>query len=276
MPEEQNPHCAALRAMNSLCSCESFPLSERPSMVSTDLPEICAASVRQPRAVRPSIMTVHAPQMPCSQPRWVPVSSMSWRRKSARCWRAFTRRSAACRSKSLRSRRLPPRGGWSWGHLLRQRVEHAAREHCRHVELGVGAQSRRILRCQVLPDRLLKGGRIRQRRRKPRHRGRNGARDFGVVDAPEIRKPRRAYPIAPHGRQRGQANQGKIALAARQLGESHGHSRSHGWKFDGDNQLTGLEFSLEQALEEILRLHLAFAEDAAERKRRAERHGAGG
>src|SRR5215471_18556294 len=73
MPEEQNPHCAALRAMNSLCSCESLPLSVRPSMVSTDLPEICAASVRQPRAVRPSIMTVHAPQMPCSQPRWVPV-----------------------------------------------------------------------------------------------------------------------------------------------------------------------------------------------------------
>src|SRR5262249_37358760 len=84
------------------------------------------------------------------------------------------------------------------------------------------------------------------------------------------------YPIAPHGRERGQANQGKIALAARQLGESHGHSRLHGWKFDGDNQLAGLEFSLEQALEEILRLHLAFADDAAERERRAERYGAGG
>src|SRR5262249_60797034 len=89
MPEEQNPHCAALRAMNSLCSCESLPLSVRPSMVSTDLPEICAASVRQPRAVRPSIMTVHAPQMPCSQPRWVPVSSMSWRRKSAMLARLY-------------------------------------------------------------------------------------------------------------------------------------------------------------------------------------------
>jgi hypothetical protein len=27
MPEEQKAHCAALRAMNSLCSCESLPLS---------------------------------------------------------------------------------------------------------------------------------------------------------------------------------------------------------------------------------------------------------
>jgi hypothetical protein len=48
------------------------PLSVSASMVSTACPQTCAARVRQPRAVRPSISTVQAPQTPCSQPRWVP------------------------------------------------------------------------------------------------------------------------------------------------------------------------------------------------------------
>ena len=33
MPEEQKPHCAALRAMNSFCRAASSPLSLSPSMV---------------------------------------------------------------------------------------------------------------------------------------------------------------------------------------------------------------------------------------------------
>ena len=42
------------------------------------------------RAISPSISTVQAPQMPCSQPMCVPVSSSCSRRKSARCVRGVT------------------------------------------------------------------------------------------------------------------------------------------------------------------------------------------
>ena len=46
-----------------------------PSMVSTDAPRACTASIRQPRTMSPSSRTVQAPQTPCSQPTWVPVVS---------------------------------------------------------------------------------------------------------------------------------------------------------------------------------------------------------
>jgi hypothetical protein len=39
----------------------------------TLVPSACTVSIRQARTAAPSTMTVHAPQAPCSQPRWVPV-----------------------------------------------------------------------------------------------------------------------------------------------------------------------------------------------------------
>ena len=36
-------------------------------------PSACTPNIRQDRAGEPSTSTVHAPQMPCSQPRCVPV-----------------------------------------------------------------------------------------------------------------------------------------------------------------------------------------------------------
>ena len=45
-------------------------------------PSACTASVRHERTATPSSRTVQAPQTPCSQPTWVPVSPSSWRRKS--------------------------------------------------------------------------------------------------------------------------------------------------------------------------------------------------
>ena len=60
--------------------------------VLTVQPSACTASVRQERAERPSIRTVHAPQTPCSQPRCVPVRPSSCRRKSARVMRTGTER----------------------------------------------------------------------------------------------------------------------------------------------------------------------------------------
>ena len=56
----------------------------------TSLPAACTASIRHERTARPSMMTVHAPQTPCSQPTWVPVRSRSSRRKSASVLRAST------------------------------------------------------------------------------------------------------------------------------------------------------------------------------------------
>ena len=46
-------------------------------------PSAWTASIRQERTATPSTITVHAPQTPCSHPRWVPVSPSSSRRKSA-------------------------------------------------------------------------------------------------------------------------------------------------------------------------------------------------
>ena len=53
-------------------------------------PSQAAARVMQERAGSPSMSTVQAPQMPCSQPRCVPVRSSPSRRKSARGVRAST------------------------------------------------------------------------------------------------------------------------------------------------------------------------------------------
>jgi hypothetical protein len=44
----------------------------------------------QDRAGLPLSNSVQTPQMPCSQPKWVPVSERFSRRKSARFWRDST------------------------------------------------------------------------------------------------------------------------------------------------------------------------------------------
>ena len=59
-------------------------------MVWTDAPCACTASIRQERTISPFTRTVQAPQTPCSQPTWVPVSCRCSRRKSARLSRGKT------------------------------------------------------------------------------------------------------------------------------------------------------------------------------------------
>ena len=58
-------------------------------------PSTWAASMMQDRTGSPSTLMVHAPQIPCSQPTWVPVSRSSSRMKSASSWRAGTTASTA-------------------------------------------------------------------------------------------------------------------------------------------------------------------------------------
>src|SRR6266478_4703805 len=65
----------------------SSPSRASHSTVRTSAPSSCTAKRRQERTGSPSSSTVHAPHTPCSQPRCVPVSSRSWRRKSARVLR---------------------------------------------------------------------------------------------------------------------------------------------------------------------------------------------
>src|SRR5206468_6542240 len=60
----------------------SVPVA-RPSTVETERPLAWTASTRQDLTAAPSRTTVHAPQTPCSQPIFVPVSSSSSLRKSA-------------------------------------------------------------------------------------------------------------------------------------------------------------------------------------------------
>src|ERR1700685_2363618 len=53
-----------------------------PSTVVTSQPSAWTANMRHDPTARPSTMTVHAPQTPCSQPTWVPVRLRWCRRKS--------------------------------------------------------------------------------------------------------------------------------------------------------------------------------------------------
>src|SRR5450759_1451273 len=68
----------------------SSPAGARPSTVVISAPSACTANMRQERTASPFMMTVHAPQTPCSHPRWVPVSTQSSRRKSASVLRVST------------------------------------------------------------------------------------------------------------------------------------------------------------------------------------------
>ena len=67
-----------------------------PRSVVTSAPSACTANIRHDRTASPSTSTVHAPHTPCSQPRCVPVSAQSSRRKSASVLRAST--APRCRS----------------------------------------------------------------------------------------------------------------------------------------------------------------------------------
>ncbi len=90
MPGVQYPHCSALRSRKAACRSAISPLSDRPSMVSTDVPCVCTASIRQARTISSFTRTVQAPQTPCSQPTCVPVRCRCSRRKSARLSRGKT------------------------------------------------------------------------------------------------------------------------------------------------------------------------------------------
>src|SRR3989441_4962102 len=87
-PGVQNPHCMPWLSQKASCTGCSLPLVASPSIVVTCCPLACTANSRHERTASPLTSTVHAPQTPCSQPRWVPVSPRSSRRKSASVRRA--------------------------------------------------------------------------------------------------------------------------------------------------------------------------------------------
>ena len=87
-PGVQKPHWKLCESHIACCSVLSPPSGASPSIVVTSLPAAWTASIRHERTARPSTITVHAPQAPCSQPTWVPVRSRSSRRKSASVLRA--------------------------------------------------------------------------------------------------------------------------------------------------------------------------------------------
>src|SRR6266516_5914243 len=76
IPGVQKPHWSAWFARNASWSLPQLS----PSTVVIAAPSAVTASSRQERTATPSSRTVQAPQTPCSQPTWVPVSRRSWRR----------------------------------------------------------------------------------------------------------------------------------------------------------------------------------------------------
>src|SRR4029453_9934683 len=90
-PGVQKPHWSPWQSRNAACTGDNPPPGgPMPSIVVTSLPAACTANIKQARTAAPSTRTVQAPQTPCSQPRWVPVSRSSSRRKSARVRRGST------------------------------------------------------------------------------------------------------------------------------------------------------------------------------------------
>ena len=79
---------------NDFCSGVSSPSSPaRPSTVVIEAPSACTASMQQLLTASAPSCTVHAPQLPVSQPTWVPVRSRSSRRKCTSSRDAGTSRS---------------------------------------------------------------------------------------------------------------------------------------------------------------------------------------
>src|SRR5680860_341569 len=83
-PGEQKPHWMAPCSTKDSCSGVSFPSSDNPSMVRMVLPSASTAKTRQARTASPSIITVHAPHAPVSQPRLVPVKVTFSRKASSK------------------------------------------------------------------------------------------------------------------------------------------------------------------------------------------------
>src|SRR3954452_11769589 len=102
------------------------------------------AKRRQERTLSPFTRTVHAPQIPCSQPTCVPVSPNSFRRKSERRRRGST--SAECPTPltvNLRPTRLgivhrPGAFPSSIYCALRNRADNVPSVLGRSVQIGVG------------------------------------------------------------------------------------------------------------------------------------------
>src|SRR6185503_8486703 len=76
--------------MKACCMGCNLSPAAKPSTVRIFLPSACTANIKQERTGSPSTITVQAPQMPCSQPIWVPVCPQSSRMASTSVRRGST------------------------------------------------------------------------------------------------------------------------------------------------------------------------------------------
>ena len=113
--------------------------ARQPSTVVTAAPSTVTANIRQERTGSPSSSTVQAPQTPCSQPTWVPVSRRSWRRTSDSSRRAGT--STSCGAPlTVNETRTVRRSRHAAAHLRPGLVgPRAPDEHVREMAAVVGA-----------------------------------------------------------------------------------------------------------------------------------------
>ena len=74
IPGVQNPHCIAPFSTNFSCNLCNSPFVETPSIVVISAPSYLNAGVMQLNTGSLLTITVHAPQLPCSQPTLVPVN----------------------------------------------------------------------------------------------------------------------------------------------------------------------------------------------------------
>src|SRR6266542_4268204 len=119
MPGVQKPHCRPCSCLKAAWMGWSWPSVSSPSTVSTARPSACTARKVQDLMGTPSTSTVQAPQPEVSQPRWVPVSRSSSRRKwaSSRRGSPSALRSAPLTLTVLRMRlRTPPVPPGARGH----------------------------------------------------------------------------------------------------------------------------------------------------------------
>ncbi len=210
MPGVQKPHWSAFSARNACWRSAIAPLSATPSIVSTRQPSAWAASIRQPRIGVPSTRTVHAPHTPCSQPDVRAGEPEVVAEKVDQVLAPLDvarHRRAVDGQRDLHDR--PPRAG--------PRRARAARG----PDAGAGPASRGCRRA----DRGRRRAPGRPRRAPPRPRAGRPARPrqrrarTGLVPTPKNTSRASAHrsrrSSAP--RTRGQAREGEVAVAARQL-----------------------------------------------------------
>ena len=244
-------------------------------MVTTSAPSACTASIRQPRTTRPSTRTEQAPHTPCSQPRCEPVSPRSVRRKSTRCWRTGTVRVTALAVDGERDlQRLLAHAALARSAAVASARRVSTRCRCRRIRLlpcGLVMGERSCSRADAAAAIAPASSMLRPTMAAPRTLRQRGFVLAAEVDEACIRHDVAGRPVrwnATPAMAKSPCRWASSMNTETEAGALHG---DQGF----DQQLVGPARRLVEALEVVVRRHLAPAGSALQHQGGAERQHAG-